>query len=89
MRENFGTTQVRVAVADSSRMLKTCPACHSEESAILIGGRRGISQALCFQREIPHLRSAPGRNGNVHKGFFSILLNPAALQGVYPALPSI
>ena len=56
----------------SSGCGKTRLACHSEESAILIGGRRGISHCLeNTQGEIP--RSA--RNDSL-EGFFRSLLTP-------------
>ena len=53
---------------------KTRLACHSEESAILIGGRRGISHCVeNTQSEIP--RSA--RNDSLEE-FFRSLFSPAA-----------
>ena len=62
---------------------KTRLACHSEESAILIGGRRGISHCLeNTQGEIP--RSA--RNDSL-EGFFRTLLGAGEQRKAVQSAP--
>jgi hypothetical protein len=59
---------------------KTRFACHSEESAILIGGRRGISHCLENTQSDPPRRARSARNDSLD-GVFTQALQPR------PSLP--